>query len=148
MKPLQFRLASWAEAKAFVIAHHRHHGPPQGYILAIAATHRDKIVGVAIVGRPVSRVMAARGYLEVTRTCTVTWGVNRELYRRAAQFAPIITYTMDGETGQSLVAAGWVKEAHRTGRPSDWNSPARRREGAVPAGRTRWAAPLAAECRE
>lgn len=138
MKRLEFDVATWAEARVFVQEHHRHHSPPAGMKLAIKALCRGEIVGVAIIGRPVSRVLQQRGYMEVTRTCTTAWGVNRELYRRCAQFGKMCTYTMDGESGRSLMAAGWVAVSYRRGRPSDWSSPSRKRAGVVPAGRTRW----------
>lgn len=137
MKPLHAITINQKQAFDFIAKHHRHHSPPTGWKFGYALAHNERVVGVAVIGRPVSRVLARRGYLEVTRTCTIVWGVNRELYRWASQFAPICTYTTDGESGESLRHAGWIPVAHRAGRPSDWNSPARRRI-AAPAGRTRW----------
>jgi hypothetical protein len=43
------------EACTFVAQHHRHHVPPQGHKFSLAVADAEKIVGVAIVGRPVSR---------------------------------------------------------------------------------------------
>ena len=43
------------EANAFVAEHHRHHKPVTGHKFSIGCTDGEKIVGVAIVGRPVSR---------------------------------------------------------------------------------------------
>lgn len=43
------------EANAFVEQHHRHHKPVVGHKFSIGCTDGEKIVGVAIVGRPVSR---------------------------------------------------------------------------------------------
>ncbi len=43
------------EANAFVSAHHRHHRPVVGHLFSLGAAVAGKIVGVAIVGRPVSR---------------------------------------------------------------------------------------------
>ncbi len=138
MKKIELRSANWAEACQFIAEHHRHHAPPTGWKFGVVAIFRDKIVGIATVGRPSSRVLQARGYLEVTRTCTVIWGVNRELYRWAAQFAPICTYTQGSEHGRSLLAAGWRPTAYRHGRRSDWNTPARVRINVSPADRIRW----------
>lgn len=45
------------EANAFVEQHHRHHKPVVGHKFSIAASDGEKIVGVAIVGRPVSRYL-------------------------------------------------------------------------------------------
>ena len=43
------------EANAFVEQNHRHHGPVVGHKFSIGLSDGDKIVGVAIVGRPVAR---------------------------------------------------------------------------------------------
>ena len=43
------------EANAFVEQHHRHHKPVVGHKFSIGCTDGNEIVGVAIVGRPVSR---------------------------------------------------------------------------------------------
>lgn len=59
------------EANAFVTEHHRHHGAVVGHKFSIGlADESGKMRGVAIVGRPVSR-MADNGWtLEVNRCCT------------------------------------------------------------------------------
>lgn len=43
------------EANAFVEQNHRHHGPVTGHKFSIGLSDGKEIVGVAIVGRPVSR---------------------------------------------------------------------------------------------
>lgn len=58
------------EANAFVEQHHRHHNPVVGHKFSIGCTDGEKIVGVAIVGRPVSRHLDDGWTLEVTRLCT------------------------------------------------------------------------------
>ena len=40
------------EANAFVAQHHRHHRPVVGHKFSIGAVLGEKIVGVAIIGRP------------------------------------------------------------------------------------------------
>jgi len=40
------------EAKAFVREHHRHHDPHPFAHFALGASDGEKIVGVAVVGRP------------------------------------------------------------------------------------------------
>ena len=40
------------EANAYVEQHHRHHGPVAGHKFSIGLSDGEKIVGVAIVGRP------------------------------------------------------------------------------------------------
>ena len=61
---------SLKEANAFVEQHHRHHKPVVGHKFSIACTDGEKIVGVAIVGRPVSRYLDDGWTLEVNRLCT------------------------------------------------------------------------------
>lgn len=42
------------EANAYVEQHHRHHKPVVGHKFSIGCSDGDKIVGVAIVGKPAS----------------------------------------------------------------------------------------------
>ena len=72
-------------------------------------------MGVAIVGRPVSRYLDNGLTLEVNRLCTTgEKNVCSMLYAAAARAAKamgyqkIITYTLDTEPGASLRAAGWT----------------------------------------
>ena len=58
---------SLEEANAFVQIHHRHHKPVVGHKFSIAVSEEDKVVGVAIVGRPVSRMLDNGWILEVNR---------------------------------------------------------------------------------
>jgi hypothetical protein len=104
-----------AEANGFVFQHHRHHRPVPGakFCVAVAADGIG-IVGVAIVGRPVARMIDDGWTLEVNRTCTDgTKNANSMLYgacRRAAWalgYRKLITYTLPTESGVSLTAAGW-----------------------------------------
>ena len=102
------------EANAFVEQNHRHHGPVVGHKFSIGLSDGDKIVGVAIVGRPVARHLDDGWTLEVNRLCTTgEKNVCSMLYAAAARAAKamgyrkIITYTLDTEPGTSLRAAGW-----------------------------------------
>ena len=61
---------SLAEANAFVAEHHRHHRPVTGHKFSVACSEGDKVVGVAIVGRPVSRYLDDGWTLEVNRIDT------------------------------------------------------------------------------
>ncbi|WP_337229470.1 XF1762 family protein [Pseudomonas aeruginosa] len=56
-----------AEANAFVEQYHRHHGPVQGHKFSLGLAAGERIVGVAIVGRPVARHLDDGMTLEVTR---------------------------------------------------------------------------------
>ena len=105
---------SLREANAFVERNHRHHKGVTGHKFSIGCTRDGELVGVAIMGRPVSRYLDDGLTLEVNRLCTT--GVENAcsmLYGAAARAAramgyqKIITYTLDTEPGTSLRAAGW-----------------------------------------
>jgi hypothetical protein len=123
---------NFAEANAFVAERHRHHRPVQGAKFCLAVSQGEKVVGVAIVGRPVARGSDDGWTLEVNRCCTdgsrnacsmlygAAWRVARALgYRR------LITYTLEEEGGASLRGAGWRLIGMRGG--GNWNTPARPR---------------------
>jgi hypothetical protein len=102
------------EANDFVRRHHRHHPPARGCKFTIAITLADAVVGVAVVGRPVSRHLDDGWTCEVTRmatngtpnACSKLYGVCR---RVAAQlgYRRLVTYTLPEEGGASLRAAGF-----------------------------------------
>lgn len=135
-----------AAAREFVAAHHRHHEPPIGHKFSVGVARDEVLVGVAIIGRPVSRVIQSEGAtLEVIRSATDgTRNANSMLYgaaRRAAfalGYDRLITYTQEGETGASLRAAGYRVVAQRPARPG-WDTPSRPRENrAEHVARTLW----------
>lgn len=139
---------SFDEAKTFVRALHRHHGPPPGMKFAVGVAAGEQLVGVAMVGRPVSRHVDDGLTLEVNRTCTDgTKNVNSMLYgaawraAKALGYRRMVTYTQAGESGSSLRAAGWRVVAERAPRKG-WDTPARRRapRGVDGVPRTLWEA--------
>lgn len=106
---------SLKDANAFVAEHHRHHKPTRGHKFSIGCAVEGRLVGVAIVGRPVSRYLDNGLTLEVNRLCTTgEQNACSILYAAAARAAKamgyhkIITYTLDSEPGTSLRAAGWM----------------------------------------
>lgn len=111
------------DASAFVRMHHRHNGPVRGWKFGAGLAVDGWLVGVVMVGRPVSRVLAAAGALEVTRCCTdgtrnacsqlYGWAI-REARRRGV--SRLYTYTRCHESGSSLVAAGWRRDGVVKGR--------------------------------
>ena len=132
LKKIQIVPIKQDEAKMFINTHHRHHKAPVGSIFQIAAAVNDKIVGVAMVGRPVSRVLDNGWTLEVNRLCTDgTKNVCSMLYAAAWRvtknlgYKKLITYILENETGTSLIAAGW-KEVGKCGGGS-WNGKLRPR---------------------
>lgn len=105
---------SLKEANAFVAQYHRHHKPVTGHKFSIACAKDGRIIGVAIVGRPVSRYLDDGWTLEVNRLCTDgTRNACSFLYAaswRAAKnmgYKKLITYILDTENGASLRASGW-----------------------------------------
>lgn len=123
---------SLAAANAFVAEHHRHHPPVQGHKFSIAACLSGQVVGVVIVGRPVSRHRDDGATLEVTRLCTN--GARNAcsfLYGAAARatfalgYRRIGTYTLPNEGGASLRASGWHLIGERGG--GEWSQPSRPR---------------------
>ena len=123
---------SLAEANAFVADHHRHHKPVVGHKFSLGAAKANSIVGVCIVGRPVSRHRDDGATLEVTRLCTTgERNACSFLYGAAARaafslgYTRIGTYILKSETGASLRASGWRLIAETPGR--SWNAPSRPR---------------------
>jgi hypothetical protein len=122
MTRLQLDPISLADANAFVARHHRHHPPVIGHKFSLAAVKNDQVVGVVIVGRPVSRHRQDGLTLEVTRLCSDgTKNVCSFLYGAAARatfalgYRRIGTYTLPDEGGASLRASGWRLIGERGG---------------------------------
>ncbi len=132
---LQIVPVTLRDANAYIEENHRHCGAARGckFALGVAVDGSDKVCGVALVGRPVSRVLDDGFTLEVNRVCTdgtanacsalygASWRVAREMgYRR------LITYTRSAEPGISLMGAGWAIVGERPGKGS-WDRRARPR---------------------
>lgn len=145
---------SLAEAKAFVAEHHRHNRPPVGWRWGHGLRNGGELVAVAMVGRPVARMIPGDQVVEVNRLCVdpgVPAGLARyacsKLYAAAARqakrrgFRKVITYTLETERGASVKAAGFVAEAKTRG--GSWSRPSRRRGVVAPTCRkVRWARTL------
>tara|TARA_R110001583_G_scaffold77970_1_gene211815 strand:- start:39 stop:494 length:456 start_codon:yes stop_codon:yes gene_type:complete len=105
------------EANEFVANFHRHSKPTQGGRFAIAAVFDQNIVGVAIVGRPVSQTLQDGLTAEITRlcvskdapknTCSFLYGRCWRIWQQMGGNR-MITYTLQSETGASLKGAGWT----------------------------------------
>ncbi len=134
------------EANAFVKKHHRHHGPVVGDKFSIGVADDGRICGVVIVGRPVNRNLDDGWTAEVTRCCTDgTPHAASKLYAaacraaRAMGYKRVITYTLKGEKGTSLIAAGWKALYDTEG--GSWSCPSRPRVDTHPVGqKTLWEA--------
>ena len=133
------------QANAFVAEHHRHHDPVYRDKFRVGCEMEGEVVGVANVGRPVNRNLDDGKTLEVTRLCTTgEKDVCSFLYSRCARIAKemgyskIITYILDSESGTSLKASGWYKEADVSGK--NWSCPSRPRNTTAPTcNKQRWA---------
>lgn len=106
------------EANDFVEANHRHNGRTSrnGGKFALGASYEGNLVGVAIVGRPVARLLADSFTCEVLRCCTIEAapkGTGSFLYGacwrawRAQGGLKLITYTLSNESGATLRGSGW-----------------------------------------
>lgn len=153
---LEVRPITFKQATAFVAEHHRHNKAPRGWRFGAGAFNGGELVAVVMVGRPVARAIDAGQVCEVNRLCensqldpALTWNACSQLYGWAAReakargFRKVITYTLESESGGTLVAAGWTKEARTKG--GTWNTPSRPREDTAPTVRKwRWSRALAA----
>lgn len=143
------------EAAEFVDNFHRHNKGPIGGLFSVGASDGRQLVGVAIVGRPVSRHLDDGQTAEVTRCCVLEGapkGCCSFLYGRAWQAAKalgwrrLITYTLQTESGASLRGAGWKVVAElKANNAAGWqNRPGREWQSVVGQAKFRWEAP---ECR-
>lgn len=115
-------------ANRVVGRYHRHNDPTVGGLFAIGAISGGELQGVAIVGRPVARLLDNGYTAEVLRVCTIPnaqKGTNSFLYGRAWKAwqamggRKMITYTLKTESGASLRGAGWKQT--EASRPQQWN---------------------------
>ena len=130
LKPITLKTAN-----EFVQKYHRHHKPTVGHKFSIGVSDGEKIVGVSICGRPVSRHLDDGWTLEVNRLCTDgTRNACSILYAASARAAKalgykrIVTYILESENGASLRASGFRCEGIAGGKewtgvrkPSDSN---------------------------
>lgn len=104
-------------AKQYVRHHHRHNPKVVGALFAVAceSVTTGALVGVALVGRPVSKEMQKQGYVEAVRVCTDgTRNACSFLISRARRAAvalgydqgKFLTYSLVDEGGASLRGAG------------------------------------------
>lgn len=140
-----------SEAIEFVGNFHRHNKAPSGGLFAVGVSDGERLVGVAIVGRPVARMLDNGQTAEVTRCCVLDdapKGSCSFLYSRCWQAAralgwcKLITYTLQSESGASLRGAGWKVVAELSAKnPGGWqNRPGREWQSVVGQSKFRWEA--------
>lgn len=130
---------------------HRHLDAPQGALFAVSVRYNGELVGAATAGNP-PRVWQGTGRFVITRcavrqdlpavsnhsapVCTMLYGA---LCRagKALGYAEAWTYTLPGESGASLRAAGFTYMGETGG--GEWSRPSRSRLPAKqPSRKGRW----------
>ncbi len=130
---LELRPITRDEAFPFIREYHRHHNVPVGWLWAHGVQDQDgRLVGVAIVGRPVAREYDDGLTCEVTRlatngfpnACSMLYGAAWRV-AQSKGYRRILTYILGSEDGATLRAAGWQLLGHVKGR--SWDCPSRPR---------------------
>ena len=122
------------EANQFVDTYHRHNKHTQGHRFSIGLQKNGELIGVAIIGRPVARMLQQKGTLEILRVCVKEGNKNANsiIYSRVRKIAQllgykkIITYTLKTESQSSLKAIGAQVVAET--QPQSWDRKNRHRE--------------------
>lgn len=109
IKPIHLKAAG-----EFVKHYHCHNIPPVGGKFSVACYEENRLCGVAICGRPVSRHLDDGETLEIYRNCTDgTYNACSKLYgacvriAREMGYSKVITYTLQSESGASLKASNF-----------------------------------------
>ena len=138
IKPITFR-----EASDFINQHHRHHKATVGHKFSIGLYDSEKLVGVAVCGRPVSRHLDDGITCEINRLCTDgTKNACSMLYGACCRVATemgyvkIITYILESENGASLKASNFICEGEAGG--THWTGKRNRGQDIPKEMKTRW----------
>lgn len=129
---LALRPITLRSANAYVRDVHRHHDAVRGHLWSIAAEVGGAVVGVAIVGRPISKALQDGLTVEVRRVatdgtrnaCSFLYGAAWRT-AKAHGYVRALTYILKSEPGTSLRAAGWLRGPDVPGEM--WDRPSRRR---------------------
>lgn len=117
------------QANAFIRKLHRKLRPTKSAIFYVAVAEGDVVHGVAVVGRPLARILDDGFAAEILRVCTdgtpnacsMLYGACRRA-ARALGYTTIITYTLPEEGGASLRAAGFHFDGESGQRAANWHS--------------------------
>jgi hypothetical protein len=142
------------EANDFVELHHRHSARTSndGGKFAIGLYRDSELIGAAIVGRPVARMLQEPGTAELLRCCVSANAPRNATSRLAARARRIwqlmggrrmVTYTLARESGASMRGAGFLPDGEVPARA--WDTPSRRRQSRAieREDKLRWASELA-----
>lgn len=106
---------TYKQASDFVNMYHRHHSASQGCKFCIGVQDNDKLVGVAMCGRPVARKLDDGFTLEINRVCTLGQkNACSMLYGACCRIAKnmgykkVITYLLESENGASVKASNFT----------------------------------------
>jgi hypothetical protein len=149
---LRARIIGLSEPLRQCELHHRHLPRCAGGLVGIEVVRVDTGWPCAwgIVGRPVARVLAADGWVELTRGICPQGappGSASCVIAAAARWAkserrPIVSYTLSCEPGTSYRAAGWIDvPIARQPLQRQWGCPSRprsERQGVIAASKRRW----------
>lgn len=131
MSRLEIKPIHLKQANEFVKEHHRHNIPTTGGKFAISCFDGNRICGVAVCGRPVSRKLDNGFTLEIYRNCTDgTKNACSMLYGACLRIAKnmgykkVITYTLESENGASLKASGFSFDGEAGGK--NWSGERKR----------------------
>ena len=143
IRPITFR-----EASDFINKYHRHHNATVGHKFSIGLYDNDKLVGVAVCGRPVSRYLDNGFTCEINRLCTDgTKNACSMLYGACCRIAKemgykkIITYILESENGASLKASNFICEGEAGG--THWTGKRNKGQDIPKEMKTRWVRYLA-----
>lgn len=136
-----------SEANALVKRWHRHHKEAQGHRFSIGVydTKKQELVGAAIIGRPVARLVNWRTTVEVVRlvsdgtknACSILYAASARVAKELG-YEKIQTYILDTEAGTSLLASGWFCENKTAGGGHGWHSRSGRRDDQPENTKQRW----------
>ena len=119
---LQIRPITFKEASDFINKYHRHNKATVGCKFCISCWDDDRLCGVAVCGRPVSRYLDDGETVEINRVCTDgTYNACSMLYGASCRVAKemgykkAITYTLQSEDGASLKASNFTFEGEAGG---------------------------------
>lgn len=142
---------SLASAHRWTDRVHSHHNPAVGGIFALAWFDSGRVVCVAVVSRPVARMLDDGATAEVVRLASdgSVRGAASKLLRAVVRecaargYSRVVSYTLLGEVGACYRAARWRPTALSRG--GQWSRPSRSRRLARQSGRKiRWEAGTAA----
>ena len=127
-------------ANELITEHHRHNKKVTGHKFSIGIVDRGALIGVAVCGRPVARLLDDGGTLEILRVCIKDPAPKNAcsyLYARCEKIwramggERIITYTLETEPGASLRAVNWqiTGQTRLRKSTSNWNTRNKKHKG-------------------